>query len=57
MGEQAHGAYCVSMIVTVVVSYPESTSMARPKPSSVVFFHWWRPCASASRVAVWVLGL
>jgi hypothetical protein len=41
MGEQAHGAYCVSTIVTVVVSYPESTSMVRPKPSSVVFFHWW----------------
>jgi hypothetical protein len=41
-GEQAQGAYCVSTRETVLakltVPEPESTWMARPKPSSVVTF-------------------
>jgi len=35
-GEQAHGPYSVSATDMVVVSWPVSTLLARPKPSSVV---------------------
>ena len=51
IGEQAHGAYSVYTVETVVVPFPVSTRIARPKPSSVVFCH--RPFT----VAVCVGGL